>query len=223
MKFLNCKIDVSQKVFKPRIETEFWVRKEISNLKSLISRPKPRKLNILDIFSGSGCIGIAILKNLKNSYVDFADISQEALQQIRINLKLNKISEKRYKIYQSNLFENIKKGRKGSDPCKLADVSGYDFIFANPPYVALDRINEVQKGVLKKDPHIALFAGKEGMDTIKRFLPKAKNYLKPKGKIFMEFDSQQKNSVEKIIKKIGFKGQFHEDQFKKYRWVGIEL
>jgi release factor glutamine methyltransferase len=200
IKFLNCKIDLSKKVFRPRIETEYWLKKAIKEISENSS------LEVLDIFAGSGCIGISILKNVKNSKVDFVDISSEAIEQIKINLKLNKIEKGRYRIYKSNLFEKIK-GKK------------YDFIFANPPYVALDRIWQVQKEVLKKEPKIALFAGKDGMYWIRKFLFQAKKYLKKNGKIFMEFDPLQKVKIEKILKNEKFNYQFKKDQFKKYRWL----
>jgi release factor glutamine methyltransferase len=204
IKFLNCKINLSRKVFQPRIETEFWVKKAIKEIQN--SEFRIQNLEVLDIFAGSGCIGIAVLKNIKNSIVDFSDISKEALEQIKINLKLNKISQKRYKIYKSNLFEKLK-GRK------------YDVIFANPPYVALDRIKEVQKEVLEKEPKKALFAGKDGMDFIEKFLKEVKNHLKPGGIFYLEFDPLQKRKIEEIMRRERFEFSFHEDQFKKFRWL----
>jgi release factor glutamine methyltransferase len=204
MKFLNCKIDLSRKVFQPRIETEFWVKKAIKEIQN--SEFRIQNLEVLDIFAGSGCIGIAVLKNIKNSIVDFSDISKEALEQIKINLKLNKIPKSRFKIYHSNFFEKLKEKK-------------YDVIFANPPYVALDRIKEVQKEVLKKEPKIALFAGEDGMDFIEKFLKEVKNHLKPGGIFYLEFDPLQKRKIEEIMRRERFEFSFHEDQFKKFRWL----
>ena len=163
----------------------------------------------MDIFSGSGCIGIAILKNIKNSRVDFADIARTAVEQIKINLQLNNISPQRYSIYRSNLFKELRGGR-------------YDVIFANPPYVALSRISEVQKEVLGKDPHLALFAGKDGLVYIENFFKQVKKYLKPKGKIFLEFDPLQKRKIREVLEKGKFKFIFKKDQFGKYRWLKAE-
>lgn len=202
IKFINCKIDISKKVFIPEIETEFWVKKAIKDLGD-------ENLEILDIFSGSGCVGTALLKAKRNVRVNFLDIDEEAIKQIKINLRLNKISKKRYRIYQSNLFDKIRKNK-------------YDIIFANPPYVALDKIYEVQKDVLEKDPRTALFGGKDGMIFIKKFLHEVGRHLKPHGKIFMEFDPFQKKEIEKILKNRGFKFFFRKDQFGKYRWLKAE-
>lgn len=204
-KFLNCKIDLSKKVFEPRIETEFWVGKAIKEINQKIENRK-QKIEVLDIFAGSGCIGIAALKNIKNAKVDFVDISDEAIKEIKINLRLNKVPRSKYRIYKSNLFEKIKNNK-------------YDIIFANPPYVALDRISQVQKEVLRKEPPAALFGGKDGMFWIKKFLRGAKNHLNRKGIVYMEFDPLQKGKIEKILKRGGFIFSFQKDQFKKYRWL----
>jgi len=207
-KFLNCKIDISKKVFIPRIETQFWVKKAIKEIQNYITLYRYNELKILDVFAGSGCIGIAILKNVKKSKVDFVDIDQNAIEQIKINLKLNKVSPKRYKIIKSDIFEKVK--------------GKYDFIFANPPYVAKERLNEVQQSVKKLEPKISWYGGRGGLKYIKRFLKKAKNHLKENGMIFMEIDPLQKESVEKILKKEGYKNfKFYKDQFKKIRWVKI--
>ena len=208
-KFLNCKIDLRNRVFIPRIETEFWVKKAVTEIQKTAN--KRQKTKILDIFAGSGCIGIAILKNIKNGRVDFVDIDEKAIAQIKINLKLNGISPKRYRVVKSNLFEKIK-GEK------------YDFIFANPPYVAKERLNEVQPSVLKYEPKRAILAGKKGLIYIRRFLRGAKKNLKPKGIICLEIDPQQKEEINEILKRKKYnKFNFLKDQFKKYRWLKIKI
>ncbi len=210
-KFLNCPIDLSKKVFIPRVETEFWVKKAIKEIKLTTNNQQltTKCIKVLDIFAGSGCIGVAILKNIKNSFVDFIDVDEKAISQIRINLKLNKIPRERCKIYKSNLFEKIK-GEK------------YDFIFANPPYVAKEKLKEVQPSVLKYEPKKAIFGGKKGLYYIKKFLKRAKPFLAKTGVIFLEFDPEQRRDIEKIIKKVNYKRfKFFKDQFKKYRFVQL--
>lgn len=204
MKFLNCQIDVSKKIFRPRPETSFWVGEAIKKIKK--QKTENKELKILDIFAGSGCIGIAVLRNISNAKIDFIDFSGVAIEQIEINSKLNKIPQNRYRIIQSNMFERLE-GNK------------YDYIFANPPYVALDRIGEVQKEVLKNDPALALFAGKDGVVIIDKFLSQVEKYLKPGGRIFMEFDPFQKTKIKNILEREKLFGKFEKDQFGKMRWV----
>ncbi len=98
--------------------------------------------------------------------------------------------------------------------------SKYDFIFANPPYIATILRNRIQKSVLEYEPKKALFGGGDGLFYIKKFLGQVKNNLNKNGKIYMEFDSIQKKEIEKLIKKYGYKNyKFYKDQYNKWRWV----
>jgi release factor glutamine methyltransferase len=121
---------------------------------------------------------------------------------------LNKISPKRYRVIKSDIFKRVK--------------GKYDFIFANPPYVAKERLGEVQESVKKLEPKISWYGGRGGLKYIKKFLKEARNHLKENGIIFMEIDPLQKEEVEKILKKESYKDfKFYKDQFKKIRWVKI--
>lgn len=206
----SCKIDLSKKPLIPRSETEFWVKKAISQIKN------KKNLRVLDIFAGSGCIGLAVLKNIKGCEVIFADSEKNAISQIKINLKLNRLirtnkaftEKNRCVVVRSDVFSNIK--------------GKYDIIFANPPYVAIKNKSMIQKSVLDFEPHQALFAGQDGLFYINKFLNQAKNYLKPNGIIFMEFSPEQKKEIEKILKKLTYKKrEFYKDQYNKYRWVVV--
>jgi len=200
VEFLGCRIDLSKRPLIPRPETEFWVEQELKNINSG---------KVLDIFSGSGCVGVALLMNKPKLLCDFSDKQKDSISQIKINCKLNNINKKRYKIIQSDILKNIE--------------NKYDFIFANPPYIATTRKNKIQKSVLKYEPKISLFGGESGLKYINKFLKDAKKYLNIDGKIFMEFDYIQKNQIEKLLKKYKYKNwKFNKDQYGKYRWVVIE-
>ena len=123
--FLGNKIDLSLRPLIPREETEYWV--------SIILKEIKEGSRCLDLFSGSGCIGLSILKNVENSYCDFGEIEDKFIEQIKINLE--GIDENRYKIIKTDIFLNI--------------TGKYDYILANPPYVAEQRMNEVGDDVLE--------------------------------------------------------------------------
>jgi len=205
-KFLGCKIDLSKKPLIPRPETEYWVGeviKQISLIPFIDGRQK-KGIRVLDIFCGSGCIGLAILQHVKNVEVTFAD-------------KYKYFSHPKF--VKSDIFEKV--------------VGRYDYIFANPPYIPDYRKNpstrlrailrnRIQKSVLDFEPNEALFGGEDGLFYIRKFLKGAKNHLNPGGTIFMEFSPEQKSEVAKLAKKYNFKTcEFFKDQYSRYRWVEI--
>ncbi len=202
--FLNCKIDLRFRPLSPRLETEFWAEKAIKAIKPSFAKATEGK--VLDLCAGSGCIGIAVLKNIGNTHIVFVEIDKNLIQQIRINLKLNKTSKDRYQIIQSNLFGKIK--------------GKFDFILTNPPYIALNRKNKVEKTVLKYEPYKALFAGGDGLSIIRKILKQAPKYLNENGQIWLEFDSFQKSAINKLLKQFKYKNwRFYKDQFGKWRRV----
>ncbi len=201
--FMGATVDLSKRPLIPREETEYWTSIVIKEIKR-----GGKDFHCLDLFSGSGCIGLAVLNNTANSFCDFGEIDDNFLEQIKINLKNNGINRGRYRIIKTDVFSNIK--------------DKYDYILANPPYVAESRIGEVGEDVKEFEPAVALYSGKDGMEHIIRFLKEAKSFLNEGGKIFMEFDELQKKEIEKMITGEYSMFQFFKDQFNNYRFVVIE-
>src|SRR3989338_8148178 len=102
--FLGCRIDVSHTLFIPRPETEYWVKQAIGDMQ----RDAQKNIRCLDLFAGSGCIGVAVLKHVPQAHVDFGEKNKKLLSQIRLNAKLNSTDSKRYKVIQSDGFSSIK-------------------------------------------------------------------------------------------------------------------
>ena len=200
--FLSCKIDLSFRPLIPRPETEYWVEKAIGEIRG----NSVGTIKCLDLFAGSGCIGVAVLKHIPQAHVDFGEKNKRLLLQIRLNAKKNGIIKTKYRIIQTNIFSGIKEK--------------YDYIFANPPYIAESRKSKVQSSVLRYEPRGALFSGKDGLDSIRVFLRQAKDFLAPNGRIYLEFDSFQKRAIEQYLKKFGYQSwQFFRDQYGKWRFV----
>lgn len=198
--FLNTAIDLSKRPLIPRPETEYWVKQAIEEIES--ARGKDTKFYALDIFAGSGCIGIAMLKHFAHAVADFADVDPVMGEQIKINLKKNAV-EARARIIHSDGFKKIKKR--------------YDFIFANPPYVSAREMEKLPKSVKNFEPREALFGGKNGLEIIDKFLSEAKKYLKKDGALYMEFGTRQKKSIAQYIKKEWRSIEFFKDQYGRWR------
>lgn len=200
--FLNLQIDVSFRTHTPRVETEFWTEKVIEIMK----KDEREKVRCLDLFSGSGCIGLAVAKNIRNADVDLADSDQRCILQIKKNIVVHSIEKEKVTVFQSDIFEAV--------------FGRYDYIFANPPYIALNNTGRVQTSVMYHEPHEALFGGFDGLDIIRRFLTEAPPYLAQNGKIFMEFDDTQKESVEELLIKLDYVDiSFGKDQYTRWRFV----
>lgn len=196
--FLGIKIDLSLRPLIPRGETEYWVSSILKEIK--------KGAKCLDLFSGSGCIGVSVLKNIEDSCVDFGEIEDKFIEQIKINL--NGFNKNRYRIIKTDIFLNIK--------------NKYDYILANPPYVAEERIKEVGEDVLEFEPHVALFSGKKGMNAIIELINKGFNYLNENGLLVIEHDESQKEAIEELILKNKYsRFEFCKDQFDQYRFVKI--
>jgi release factor glutamine methyltransferase len=202
MPFLKCRIDLRFQSLIPRPETEYWTERAIKEIK------KRKRAKILDIFSGSGAIGIAVLIHAKHAKVDFCEYEPDLVRQIKLNLRLNKIPAKRYKVFHSDVFKSIK--------------GKYDFILANPPYIPLKRKAKVHAAVLKYEKSSSLWGGKDGLYFIKKFLADAKNHLLPDGEIWMEFDSPEKEKIGKICSKSGYVFHPRKDQYKRWRYGIIQ-
>jgi ribosomal protein L3 glutamine methyltransferase len=125
---------------------------------------------VLDLCTGSGCIGLTLALLHPKLQVDLADISAKALEVATIN-RARYALEKRVRCIQSDLFENIE--------------GKYDLIITNPPYVS-DHEYQGQPPEIKNEPALALKGGRDGLDLINRILIQAKDYLNPKGILIAE-------------------------------------
>jgi len=202
--FLNCKIDLSLKTLIPRTETEYWVLQLIQQLQ--INHSVDQKLRVLDLCCGSGCIGLAFLKNLPNCHVTFTDIDLNAVAQTKLNIVQNQIPTQRTTVLLRNVFEQ---------------VSGeFDLIASNPPYVL--PLGVVGDETRFEPPH-AIFAQKDGLELIEQILLNSKKRLKTNGILVLEFGMGQEDAVADFAKTAGFvSAKFRKDQFGVVRWAEFQ-
>jgi len=166
----------------PRPETELLIYKIVSYFKN-------RAINILDIGTGSGCILLSIIKDLKKSKGIGIDISPNAIQIAKINSrKLNLSLRAKFRVFDINKYT----------------VGKYDLIVSNPPYVPLKEIKNLCKDITKYEPLIALNGGIDGLDLIKKVIYKSTYLLKRKGLLAIEIGNQQYLKVSNMLKRNGF-------------------
>jgi release factor glutamine methyltransferase len=187
-------------------EKEFWSKKFLVDKNTLIPRPETellvekivniyrnKNIHILDIGTGTGCILLSILSELKNAIGIGVDISQKAILVANKNSLKHKLSGKA-KFLRMSLTEIY--GNK------------FDLIVSNPPYIKKKDIKNLEDDIKKFEPKLALDGGNDGLDLIKKVIYKSKRLLKLKGMLALEIGNEQYYKVSKILRNYKFKTRF---------------
>lgn len=183
--FFNIQIKVDKGVFVPRPETEFLVEAFIEITKK---KDKEKKF-LLDLCTGSGCIALAIAKNLPYLNVFGVDISEKAIKYAEENKKINNISNAFFIV--GDLFSPFR-------------GNSFSYITANPPYVKTEEIENLQAEIKEYEPKEALDGGPTGLLYYERILKEAYLYLSNEGFIFLEIGINQSNLIREIANNNGF-------------------
>ncbi len=167
---------VTPAVLIPRPETEHIIETVLPLARSLT---KPR---IVDVGTGSGCIAVALAKELGHAEIHATDISPAALEVARANAARLQMQE-RVQFHEGNLLD-------GFEP------ESFDFVVSNPPYVGRSEEDQVQLEVRKFEPPQAVFAGETGIEIIAQLVPQAHAVLKPGGWLVLEISGTIVKQVE---------------------------
>lgn len=174
--FYGLKINVNEFTLIPRYETEYLIELTIKEIQQM----NLTNLNILDLCTGSGAIGLTLKSLLPSSEVTLSDISKDALMvanknKNELNLDVN--------IIESDLFKNIQ--------------GKFDVIISNPPYVMTNE--PLPKDVLY-EPHLALYSGLKGIDHIEEIFKNIKSHLNNKYLIALEINEKSEPDITNLIK-----------------------
>ncbi len=185
---------------------EFWKKDFIVNRNTLIPRPETelmvekivnifnnRNISILDVGTGSGCILLSILSELKHSKGIGIDISKKAIDVANKNLKDHK------------LLNRTKFLRKSLDQIRNKK---FDLVVSNPPYIMKKDIRNLNDDIKKFEPKLALDGGNDGLDVIKKVIYKSKSILKFNGMLALEIGNGQLKKVSKILKTNKFRTRY---------------
>ncbi len=187
VEFYNQIINVDERVLIPRFETELLVDKTIKYAKYLFDK----KINIIDLGTGSGCIAIALKKNL-DSYVTAIDISSLALSLAKENAKINNAC---INFKNKSMLDSLDKT--------------YDIIISNPPYIPFDGF--VEEKVKNTEPNIALFAEDDGLYFYKQIFNRHLDKLNTPGLLALEFGDNQMDKLKNIVTSLNLSYKFEKD------------
>jgi release factor glutamine methyltransferase len=178
---------VSPAVLIPRPETEHVIETVLQLIKkdSAGQASPPGPIQIVDVGTGSGCIALALAKELPGVEIHATDISAAALEVAYANAARHQL-ENRVHFHQADLLQGL-------------DPGSFDFIVSNPPYVGESEEDEVQLEVRRFEPRNAVFAGPAGLEVIERLIPQAQAMLKPDGWLVIEISGSIANGVKRLL------------------------
>jgi release factor glutamine methyltransferase len=173
---------VSPAVLIPRPETEHVVETALELARAVV---QPR---IVDVGTGSGCIALALAKELPQAEVLAVDISAEALEVAHKNA--SQLGLERVHFRQGDLLERV-------------EAASFDLVVSNPPYVGEAEPEKAQREVREFEPKVAVFAGPQGMEVYERLIPQAARVLRPGGWLVMEIGYSIEEPVRALMSEFG--------------------
>ncbi|MBP3672520.1 MAG: peptide chain release factor N(5)-glutamine methyltransferase [Oscillospiraceae bacterium] len=185
--FYGLTLTVDRNVLIPRDDTVAVASLAINQ--GIFLNHDPR---VLDLCTGSGCIGLAIASRIKDARVTLADISKDALAVAKKNITAHKLSG-RVSCVQADALSPAP-----------AFLGKFDMIVSNPPYITGAEMAELPDSVKLYEPHIALFGGRDGLDFYRSIAANYTRALKPGGYLALEFGDTQGDDVCRILEDHGY-------------------
>lgn len=192
--FMSLNFYVDERVLIPRPETEFIVE-------TILKTDADTSQSILEIGTGSGIIATSLAVNKPEWDIIATDICKDALAVAEINRDAHDCSE-RITLLHGDLFDPIK---------QLESSRRYNWVVSNPPYVMTNDHTSLSPDVCNYEPHIALFAGEDGLSIIRALIAEAPNYLQPEGKLIFEIGDTQTEPIKALFQE--------QSAYKKYQFI----
>ncbi len=183
--FRGLEIQCDPRALIPRPETELLVEAVLSSIGN-----RQLAIDIADVCTGTGCIGLALAAELPDAEVVAIDISPEALALAKENAERLGLSGK-FQCLENNLLEGV-------------EENSLDVVVSNPPYIFSKVWKKLEASVKKFEPQLALDGGEEGMDLIVPLVERAAKVLKPGGGLFIEMGYDQGKAVFQCLENSGF-------------------
>lgn len=186
--FYGLELTVTPDVLIPRDDTM-----AVTDLAIEAVRAMPAPQRVLDLCTGSGCIGLAIAHQVESARVTLADVSEAALKIAKKNLAALKLSG-RVNALRADVREPTPKF-----------WGQFDLIVSNPPYVTQQEMRELDRSVREHEPHFALDGGEDGLDFYRAILENYTQSLRPGGYICFEFGFRQHMQVGMLLSSAGYR------------------
>ena len=191
--FLGATIYLDSHPLIPRTETEWWTEKAIAEIKK-ISAPR-----IVDLFAGSGCVGVAVLTHVPDATVTFGEFDTRHLPTIEKNIVENSIASSRTHVVHTDIWSGI-------------DTT-FHFILANPPYLSRARLSRVEPSVLEHEPIGALFAEDDGYALIEGTILGLPEHLLQGGQAWIEHEPEHAPRILESAARLNFSATNYKDQY----------
>jgi release factor glutamine methyltransferase len=185
--FYGMTLEVTPGVLIPRDDS--CAVTELAIKKTLFLDNSPR---ILDLCTGSGCIGLAIAQRVKDARVTLGDISEDAISVAKRNIKNQKLTGR---------VSCMKVDAMAAPPAFLGK---FDLIVSNPPYITAKEMEQLDRSVKDFEPNLALYGGEDGLDFYRSIAERYADALKPGGFLCFEFGMGQGDDVCKILEMNGY-------------------
>ena len=198
----------------PRPDSEILIETVLEHFSD-----KTQLLKILDLGSGSGCLGLSLLGEYEDSSITFLDVSKKSL-------KIAKRNSLQFSLKGNLKYINLDWHTHDWDTklLKFEDKIRFDIILTNPPYIPSNEIKFLETEVRDYDPTLALDGGNDGLDAYRSIIPKLKNLLKADGKIFVEIGKGQEDLVSKMALQNGLRYvEYKEDLSKIIRLIVLNI
>ncbi|AOZ99941.1 peptide chain release factor N(5)-glutamine methyltransferase [Flavobacterium commune] len=201
--FYGLEFEVNENVLIPRPETEELVEWIIGSQKLEVRSEKSesKKLKILDIGTGSGCIAISLAKNIPNAQVFAIDVSEKALATAQKNAEMNQTE---VHFIKTNILNINNLQELPASNFQLP--THFDIIVSNPPYVRNIEKQEIKKNVLDNEPHLALFVEDDNALIFYRKIAElARKNLTQNGQLFFEINQYLGKEMISLLENMNFK------------------
>lgn len=193
--FMGFDFYVDARVLIPRQDTECLVELAVESIRydknhdadNKKPKQKSKQVKVLDLCTGSGCIGISVAKLCPGTEVTLADISDGALSVAKKNAQN---LDANVTLVKGNLFENIE--------------SRFDYILSNPPYIPSEVIEGLMPEVKEHEPRLALDGEADGLSFYRKIINEAPDYLNPDGRIYFEIGAEQGEDLTRLMNERGF-------------------